>query len=92
MQPEDLDGDNMYRCPSCDQLRRAIRTMKPTHFPPVLHFALNRFVYDVEIGDRKKVKAGILYPNAIRLGGHDYELRGVITHQGAHVGVSALSR
>lgn len=82
---EYLDGENMYRCPQCAKLRPASRRMRPTRLPPILNFALNRFIYDPKLEDRKKVKASIEYPKKITLAGKEFELCGVITHQGSTV-------
>ncbi|ODN97958.1 hypothetical protein I350_07595 [Cryptococcus amylolentus CBS 6273] len=86
--PELLDGDNKYNCPSCLSARPATRRQFPSHLPPVIHFSLMRFVFDMASLSRKKSKAGIRYPKEIVLGNRVYELRGVITHMGpsAHHG------
>ncbi|WVQ77862.1 hypothetical protein IAR50_007560 [Cryptococcus sp. DSM 104548] len=88
MQPEILDGDNKYDCPSCLKKRSATRRQFPSRLPPVIHFSLMRFVFDMASMNRKKSKASIRYPKEIVLGNSVYELRGVITHMGtsAHHG------
>ncbi|OXG77311.1 ubiquitin carboxyl-terminal hydrolase 48 [Cryptococcus neoformans var. grubii Br795] len=80
--PEILDGDNKYFCPSCLSKRRATRRQLPVVLPPVIHFSLLRFVFDLKSMSRKKSKASIKYPKEAVLGNSVYELRGVISHQG----------
>ncbi|KAL7425154.1 hypothetical protein Q5752_000842 [Cryptotrichosporon argae] len=80
--PERLDGDNKYKCPQCDSLQAATRTMILDKLPPVLHLSFLRFVYDVGSGSRKKSKASIAYPRVITLLDKVYELRGVVIHHG----------
>ncbi|KIR98682.1 hypothetical protein L804_04261 [Cryptococcus deuterogattii 2001/935-1] len=80
--PEILDGDNKYSCPSCLSKRRATRRQLPVTLPPVIHFSLLRFVFDLKSMSRKKSKASIKYPKEAVLGNSVYELRGIISHQG----------
>ncbi|WWC94448.1 hypothetical protein V866_001294 [Kwoniella sp. B9012] len=86
--PEILEGDNLYNCPSCGQRREAIRRQVPIKYPPVVHMALMRFVFDYQTLSRKKSPASITYPKNITLGVDEYELRAIITHEGksAHHG------
>ncbi|WWC62222.1 uncharacterized protein I303_104817 [Kwoniella dejecticola CBS 10117] len=86
--PEILEGDNLYNCPACMRKREATREQRPTRYPPVLHMALMRFVFDAKTMSRRKSPASITYPKQIDLGGQSYELRAVITHEGksAHHG------
>ncbi|KAK4687825.1 hypothetical protein P7C73_g2281, partial [Tremellales sp. Uapishka_1] len=81
---EILDGDNKYFCPRCQKLERATRFAEIISLPPVINFALNRFVYDLSSLTRKKSKASITYPKELVLPGREdvYELRGVVTHGG----------
>ncbi|WWC89000.1 uncharacterized protein L201_003917 [Kwoniella dendrophila CBS 6074] len=85
---EILEGDNRYHCPACMKRQEATREQVPLKYPPVLHMALMRFVFDHKTLSRKKSPAAIIYPKKITLGGHRYELRAVITHEGksAHHG------
>ncbi|KLT43767.1 hypothetical protein CC85DRAFT_284275 [Cutaneotrichosporon oleaginosum] len=80
--PELLDGDNKYRCPNCDSLQPASRSTHLQHLPLALHFALNRFEYTLTSDERKKSKARIYYPRKLRLENIDYDLHGVVVHQG----------
>ncbi|WWC69883.1 uncharacterized protein I206_103826 [Kwoniella pini CBS 10737] len=86
--PEILEGDNLYNCPACMRKRKAIRQQTPTKYPPVIHMALMRFVFNIKTMSRKKSPASITYPKEIYLGGDRYDLRAVITHEGksAHHG------
>ncbi|OCF60862.1 hypothetical protein L486_00506 [Kwoniella mangroviensis CBS 10435] len=86
--PEILEGDNLYNCPSCGRRREAIRRQVPIKYPPVLHMALMRFVFDYKTLSRKKSPASITYPKNITLGDDEYHLRAIITHEGksAHHG------
>lgn len=85
---ENLEGDNQYNCPSCGRKRDAIRSTRLLDLPPVLHFTLLRFVYDLKAFERKKSKAKITFPKELELGGHNYRLQAVIIHSGssAHQG------
>jgi ubiquitin C-terminal hydrolase len=65
--PELMDGDNAYKCPTCNVLRPAEKATKVSRYPPVMHFALMRFVYDMKSKNRKKVKTSIEYPKVIEL-------------------------
>jgi ubiquitin carboxyl-terminal hydrolase 48 len=80
--PELLDGDNKYRCPQCTSLQPATRSTHLQHLPPALHFALNRFEYTPTSDERKKSKARIYYPHKLRLANVDYDLHGVVVHEG----------
>ncbi|GBE82261.1 cysteine proteinase [Sparassis latifolia] len=65
LQPETLSGDNKYLCPRCDSLQDAKRYTELRQLPPVLHFSLLRFVYDVSTMERKKSKYAISFPTSI---------------------------
>ncbi|GMK59688.1 hypothetical protein CspeluHIS016_0802940 [Cutaneotrichosporon spelunceum] len=80
--PELLDGDNKYRCPQCSSLQPATRSSRLQRLPPALHFALNRFEYTPTSDERKKSKARISYPRKLRLENVDYDLHGVVVHEG----------
>lgn len=102
--PEELSGANAYQCPRCEDLTTARRKINLTHLPPILHFSLLRFVYDAELGDRKKSKAIMEFPARIDMnewltaedsrrttGPLWYELRGVVEHRGASVSFGLLA-
>ncbi|EPT06051.1 hypothetical protein FOMPIDRAFT_1034036 [Fomitopsis schrenkii] len=65
LEPEVLSEDNQYLCPRCDSLQDAERHMEISSLPPVLHFSLLRFVYDLSTMERKKSKHNISYPTVI---------------------------
>lgn len=88
LQSERLDGDNKYSCPRCGyKLQPATRSTSLKKLPPFLHFSLMRFVYDPRQDSRKKTKHSIVYPRKLQLSNTWYELVGVVTHEGASVGV-----
>ncbi|KDQ60998.1 hypothetical protein JAAARDRAFT_191121 [Jaapia argillacea MUCL 33604] len=68
LQPEPLSGDNQYYCSSCDSLQDATRYTELRELPPVLHFSLLRFVFDVSSMQRKKSKHAISFPTLIDMG------------------------
>ncbi|KAG8960305.1 hypothetical protein FRC03_006787 [Tulasnella sp. 419] len=90
--PEMLSDDNKYACGHCNSLQDAKRYTKLTKLPPVLHFSILRFVYDIKTHTRKKSKQSISYPAAIDMSqfldkesASDscwYDLRGVLLHKG----------
>ncbi|PPQ64679.1 hypothetical protein CVT26_002769 [Gymnopilus dilepis] len=55
--PETLSGDN-----NCEALQDATRYTELRELPPVLHFSLLRFIYDVSTMERKKSKHTISFP------------------------------
>ncbi|TFK92421.1 cysteine proteinase [Polyporus arcularius HHB13444] len=65
LEPETLSGDNKYYCQQCDSLQDAKRYMELRQLPPVLHFSLLRFVYDISTMERKKSKQTIMFPTFI---------------------------
>ncbi|KAI0780996.1 cysteine proteinase, partial [Trametes elegans] len=65
LEPELLSGDNKYLCQQCDSLQDAKRYTELRQLPPVLHFSLLRFVYDVSTMERKKSKQSIQFPTFI---------------------------
>ena len=59
---------NRYFCQQCDSLQDAKRYTELRELPPVLHFSLLRFVYDVATMERKKSKQTIMFPTFIDMG------------------------
>ena len=51
-----------YFCSSCEALQDATRYTELRELPPVLHFSLLRFIYDVSTMERKKSKHTISFP------------------------------
>ncbi|KAI0688254.1 cysteine proteinase [Cytidiella melzeri] len=97
LKPETLSGDNKYLCPRCDNLQDAQRQAELTELPPVLHFSLLRFVYDLSTMERKKSKQLISFPPTLDMGQFvttgkkgsevqdstiQYHLRGILLHKG----------
>ncbi|TRM62650.1 hypothetical protein BD626DRAFT_548499 [Schizophyllum amplum] len=68
LQPEKLTGDNKYRCETCASLQDATRYTKLRRLPPMLHFSLMRFVYDLKTFERKKSKHTISFPTVLDMG------------------------
>ncbi|KAI0345367.1 cysteine proteinase [Trametopsis cervina] len=97
LEPETLSGDNKYFCSACDSLQDAERHTEITELPPVLHFSLLRFVYDLTTMERKKSKQLISFPETLDMGqflkskqksatrsnnSNKYQLRGILLHKG----------
>ncbi|KAJ7632814.1 cysteine proteinase [Roridomyces roridus] len=98
LQEETLSGDNQYLCATCESLQDATRYTELASLPPVLHFSLLRFVFDLAAMERKKSKNSISFPTTIDMSrflgnasdrqskksaeGNIYELRGVLLHKG----------
>ncbi|KAF8637340.1 hypothetical protein AX17_002841 [Amanita inopinata Kibby_2008] len=95
LQSESLSGENRYCCSHCNGLQDATRYTKLRNLPPILHFSLMRFVYDLSSMERRKSKQIISFPTTLDmscyLDGHEkasmkdnvYELRGVLLHKGS---------
>ncbi|KAF8798163.1 cysteine proteinase [Phlegmacium glaucopus] len=66
--PETLSGDNQYFCSQCKSLQDATRYTELRKLPPVLHFSLLRFIYDVSTMERKKSKHSIAFPTILDMG------------------------
>ncbi|KAJ6525652.1 hypothetical protein B0H19DRAFT_585928 [Mycena capillaripes] len=65
LQQEQLTGDNQYLCSKCESLQDATRYTELESLPPVLHFSLLRFVYDLSTMERRKSKYSISFPLTI---------------------------
>lgn len=65
LEPEVLSGDNQYHCPECNCLQDATRYTELRQLPPVLHFSLLRFVYNLETMERRKQKHAITFPSVL---------------------------
>ncbi|CAG7854462.1 Ubiquitin carboxyl-terminal hydrolase 48; AltName: Full=Deubiquitinating enzyme 48; AltName: Full=Ubiquitin thioesterase 48; AltName: Full=Ubiquitin-specific-processing protease 48 [Serendipita indica DSM 11827] len=92
LKSEVLSGDNRYKCPQCNELRDATRYTELHKLPPVLHFSVQRFVFDLQTLSRKKSKSPIRYPAEIDMSQWNsvdsevedmYDLRGVLLHKGS---------
>ncbi|GAA6016907.1 hypothetical protein JCM11491_006909 [Sporobolomyces phaffii] len=96
LQDEKLTGDNQYHCENCDAKRDATRYSALTVLPPVLHFSLLRFIFNLKDFSRAKSQHAISYPLALDMGQYLpedpatkrkdqvwYDLKGVLMHKGA---------
>lgn len=63
--PSILSRISRYLCSQCDSLQDATRYTELRELPPVLHFSLLRFVYDVSSMERKKSKHVIKFPKTL---------------------------
>lgn len=49
LSPEELVGDNQYRCDTCGGMCDADRQMRLRRLPPYLCLSLQRFTFDVQV-------------------------------------------
>ena len=94
LEKERLDGDNKYECGHCDKKQKATRYVRIDSLPPVLHLSVQRFYYDYDKDERRKLGASITFPLSIDMseyvGDRDepkgppmwYDLRGQLLHKG----------
>ncbi|CEM05460.1 unnamed protein product [Vitrella brassicaformis CCMP3155] len=64
---EALEGDNQYECGSCEGKQDADRYNQLTVLPPYLHVCLERYAYDPQTLQRKKVNTSVEYPEYINV-------------------------
>ncbi|GAA5957689.1 hypothetical protein JCM3765_001482 [Sporobolomyces pararoseus] len=101
LQDEKLFGDNQYNCDKCNGKSDATRYSELRSLPPVLHFSLLRFTFNLKDLSRAKSQHAISYPLALDMGQYLpvnpqtgrkdqvwYDLKGVLMHKGvsAHHG------
>jgi ubiquitin carboxyl-terminal hydrolase 35/38 len=67
LMPESLDGDNQYRCNTCDSLQDAVKSTRFLEGPDHLMCTLLRFKYDRVANRKSKVFTDIDYELRIRL-------------------------
>jgi uncharacterized UBP type Zn finger protein len=60
--PGSTEFESRYLCSGCKTLQNATRYTELQILPPVLHFSLMRFVYDLNTMERKKSKHSISFP------------------------------
>jgi ubiquitin carboxyl-terminal hydrolase 48 len=83
-----------YWCSRCQSLEDATRQLILQKLPPVLHFSLLRFVFDVTTLERKKRKHNVSFPVVLDMNKfvrnqdsmneeNAYELKGVLVHKGS---------
>jgi len=70
--PEEiLDGSNQWLCPRCDRKVDARRSTRLTKLPPYLHITVERYHFDVDKEERKRLAHPVSFPRRLelRLGG-----------------------
>ena len=83
-----------YHCSKCQSLEDATRQLVLGRLPPVLHFSLLRFVFDITTFERKKRKHNVSFPVVLDMNKflgnqkttdeeNTYELKGVLVHKGS---------
>jgi len=68
---EDLEfkDKNSYFCEKCNKHSSlAIKSHKPTHYPPILILTINRFYFDITTLQRIKILSYVHIPEEIDLG------------------------
>lgn len=60
-----IDTFMRYLCSPCDSLQDATRYTELASLPPVLHFSLLRFVYDLSTMERRKSKHAMNFPKTL---------------------------
>ncbi|KAF7294772.1 hypothetical protein MIND_01014800 [Mycena indigotica] len=96
LREELMSGDNQYSCSTCGGLQDATRYTELASLPPVIHFSLQRFSYNLDTMERVKSKNVITFPQVLdmtpflgktadvstKADSNIYELRGVLLHKG----------
>jgi len=88
---ERLEGDNQYYCEDCRCKQDATRCVRLLNLPTVLNLQLNRFIFDMQTGRKKKLNSYVQFPEELDMsqyvnqpaGTHMYSLSGVLMHIGA---------
>ena len=95
---EKLEGDNQYYCGGCQSKQDANRYVQLMSLPKVLNLQLNRFIYDMQTGRKKKLNSFVQFPEELdmslytpkgakkvnddRQAKNSYVLTGVLMHVG----------
>jgi len=84
---EQLTGDNRYYCEACGTKRDADRRAVLDTLPKVLSVQLLRYIYDMKISAKKKLKNAISIPEMLNMTGFAtngciYHLKAVLYHKG----------
>nr|XP_002124170.1 ubiquitin carboxyl-terminal hydrolase 38-like [Ciona intestinalis] len=87
---ETLDGSNKYKCPICDDLRKAQKKTVFTKLPVYLMITLMRFTYNTKLQRRTKIMDHVNIPQEIEIplsndnteGYQKYKLWAVVVHSG----------
>ena len=85
MKPEDLTGDNMYFCESCNLKRDARRWTEIVDNPTHIIFVLNRFSFDPAICDFRKESTIVNTDKWVTINNTNYSLYCGILHEGETV-------
>lgn len=92
LKEEKLEGDNQYYCSSCQSKQDATRCVRLSQLPPVLNLQLNRFIFDMQTGRKKKLNSLVHFPEVLEMShflrqdkteSNTYYLTGVLMHVGA---------
>jgi ubiquitin carboxyl-terminal hydrolase 40 len=93
--PEKLDGNNCYFCELCQKKCEALKGVKIRKLPQILTISLNRFEFDYQTFERKKVNDRLEFGLELDMSAFTeeenenskYELQTVLIHIGnAHGG------
>jgi ubiquitin carboxyl-terminal hydrolase 48 len=92
LKEEKLEGDNQYYCGGCQSKQDATRCVRLSNLPPVLNLQLNRFIFDMQTGRKKKLNSFVQFPEVLDMSSYlrqpssdsnTYHLTGVLMHVGA---------
>ena len=92
LKEEKLEGDNQYYCNGCESKQDATRCVRLSQLPPVLNLQLNRFIFDMQTGRKKKLNSFVHFPELLEMGSflrqprsdtNTFHLTGVLMHVGA---------
>lgn len=64
---EMLTGSNKYHCPTCEKKVDARNSTRLAEPPPYLHITIERYHYDLQKGERKKLNNPVSFPQHLRL-------------------------
>ena len=77
---EKLEGDNQYYCGGCKSKQDANRYVQLISLPKVLNLQLNRFIYDMQTGRKKKLNSFVTFPEELDMSVYSQE--SVVTNNG----------
>ena len=80
--PEFLKGDNQYMCEKCSGKRDAKRWSEILQAPSHLILVLNRFSYDIKLGDFKKERTVVADCFSASVANLNFELYAGVMHEG----------
>ena len=78
---EKLEGDNQYYCGGCQSKQDANRYVQLKSLPKVLNLQLNRFIYDMQTGRKKKLNSFVTFPEELDMSVYSQEC--VVTNNGS---------